>query len=254
MKRPNLVAAINELLNIDSFQDYCPNGIQVEGSSEIKSVATAVTASLYAIESALELGADTLLVHHGLFWNGDDYRVVGPKQRRLKVLLENNINLIAYHLPLDAHPELGNNAQWAQQLGATTEGTLAVAELVQYGKLTTPLLVAELADKVAAGLNGRKPLIIDGRVGDRESKKIENIGWCSGGAEGYIVEAAEAGLDAYLTGEVSEKTYHEALEREILFFSCGHHATERSGVQALGKWLENKFDLQHQFIDENNPV
>jgi len=249
MERNKLITALDDLLDVGSFQDYCPNGLQVEGRSEVGSITTAVTASLHAIEKAVESGSDMLLVHHGLFWKGDDPRVIGPRQRRLKLLLENDINLVAYHLPLDAHPELGNNAQWAKALGCKVNGTLEAAELVCWGELEQPLEVDRLAEKIAQGLDGRIPLAIKGH-----QRTIERIGWCSGGAQDYVAEAAEAGLDAYLTGEVSERSYHEAMERGICFFSCGHHATERSGVQALGKWINQEFDISHHFIDEDNPV
>lgn len=249
MERDQLVTKMNDHLKVDQFQDYCPNGLQVEGRDEIGSIVTAVTASLHAIERAVERSADMLLVHHGLFWKGDDQRIMGPGRKRLKMLLENDINLVAYHLPLDAHPELGNNAQWANRLGCTTDGVLESAELVQYGELSSAMSAGELGEKIAAGLDGRIPLVIEGH-----QRPIQKIGWCSGGAEGYVVQAAEAGLDAYLTGEVSERSYHEAMEREICFFSCGHHATERSGVQALGGWINQQFGIDHHFVDEDNPV
>ncbi|MBC8519371.1 MAG: Nif3-like dinuclear metal center hexameric protein [Gammaproteobacteria bacterium] len=249
MERDQLVTTLDNLLEVEQFQDYCPNGLQVEGRGELGSVVTAVTASLYVIERAVERNADMLLVHHGLFWSGDDQRIVGPSRKRLKLLLENEINLVAYHLPLDAHPELGNNAQWAAQLGCTTEGVLEAAELVQYGELSSAVSVEELEEKIKEGLRGRNPLVIQGH-----QHPIKRIGWCSGGAEKYIVQAAEAGLDAYLTGEISERSYHEAMEREICFFSCGHHATERGGVQALGRWISQQFGIEHHFIDEDNPV
>ncbi len=249
MERAQLVTRVNELMEIDRFEDYCPNGLQVEGREEVRSIVTAVTASIHAVEAAVERNAELLLVHHGLFWKGEDPRVVGPRRKRLKLLLENEINLVAYHLPLDAHPELGNNAQWAQSLGCSVEGTLESAELVCWCELDEPLGAEELAERVAAGLGGRLPLVINGR-----QRPLKRIGWCSGGAEDYVVHAAEAGLDAYLTGEVSERSYHEAMEREICFFSCGHHATERSGVQALGGWINQEFGLEHHFVDEPNPV
>ncbi len=249
MKRNRLLNELNTLLEIDRFQDYCPNGLQVEGREEVRTVATAVTASLQVINRTVEQGADLLLVHHGFFWNGEDPRVVGPKQRRLKALLGNGINLLAYHLPLDTHPELGNNAQWGRQLGCSPQGQLESAELVSWGVMDEAITLEQLSERVSAGLGGRPPLVIEGH-----ERPIRKIGWCSGAAQDYIVQAAEEGLDAYLSGEVSERTYHEALERGISFLACGHHATERWGVQALGEWINRHHGVAYHFIDEDNPI
>lgn len=249
MERNQLLKELNTLLEIDRFQDYCPNGLQVEGREKVHTIATAVTASLQVINRAVEQGADLLLVHHGLFWKGEDPRVVGPKRRRLKALLESGMNLLAYHLPLDAHPELGNNALWGRQLGCVIQGQLESAELVNWGVMDKPVTLEELSERVAEGLGGRPPLAIEGH-----ERPIRKIGWCSGAAQDYIVQAAEEGLDLYLSGEVSERTYHEALERGISFLACGHHATERGGVQALGEWISRHHGVAHHFIDENNPI
>lgn len=249
MERNQLVSELNTLLEIERFQDYSPNGLQVEGRGEVQAVATAVTASLQVINRAVELGVDLLLVHHGFFWSGEEPRIVGPKQRRLKLLLENDINLLAYHLPLDAHPELGNNVQWGRQLGCATQGQLESAELVSWGVMDEAVTLRQLGERVAAGLGGRSPLLIQGH-----ERPIQKIGWCSGAAQDYIVQAAKEGLDAYLSGEVSERTYHEARERGISFLACGHHATERGGVQALGEWVGHRYGVVHHFIDEDNPV
>ncbi|MBT7308262.1 MAG: Nif3-like dinuclear metal center hexameric protein [Gammaproteobacteria bacterium] len=249
MERNRLVQALDQLLEIDRFQDYAPNGLQVEGAQEVSSVVTAVTASLKVVEAAVERGADLLLVHHGYFWKGEDPRVIGPKQRRLRQLLKHEINLLAYHLPLDAHPELGNNALWGAAIGGSFEATLPSADLVSTGRVETPVTAAELSQQIAAGLGGRTPLLIEGH-----QRPIQRIGWCSGGAQDYIVQAAEAGMDAYLTGELSERSYHEAMEREICLFGCGHHATERFGVQALGGWITQQFGISCHFVDEDNPI
>lgn len=249
MERNQLLNALDDLLEIGRYRDYAPNGLQVEGRAEIGSIVTAVTASQVAIDAAIEQQADLLLVHHGYFWKGEDPRIVGIKQRRLAKLLQHGINLAAYHLPLDGHPELGNNAQWGQLLGCAVEGTLETAELVCYGTLPQPCSALQLSEQVATTLGGRAPLLIAGH-----DRPIQRIGWCSGGAQDYIVQAAEAGLDAYLSGEVSERTYHEAMERGICYLGCGHHATERGGVQALGRWITRQYGVPALFVDEPNPV
>lgn len=248
MDRNQLVQSLNALLEIDRYKDYAPNGLQIEGVEEVNTIVTAVTASQRAIDAAIERGAEVLLVHHGYFWKGEDSCVVGMKQQRLKKLLEHGINLVAYHLPLDGHPQLGNNAQWGKLLGCEVEGTLEEAELVCYGTLQEPLTPEALAGTVEKGL-GREPLLIAGH-----QRPIQRIGWCSGGAQDYLDQAAAAGLDAYLSGEVSERSYHQALEQGICYLACGHHATERGGVQALGEWIEVQHGLNCHFVDEANPV
>lgn len=249
MERNQLINALDTLLEIERYKDYAPNGLQVEGGADIQTIVTAVTASQYAIDAAIEQQADLLLVHHGYFWKGEEPRIVGIKQQRLKKLLEHEINLVAYHLPLDGHAEVGNNAQWGKQLGCTVAGTLESAELVVTGVLQQPLAAEALCEQVAAGLGGREPLLIAGH-----DRPIRKIGWCSGGAQEYIAQAAEAGLDAYLSGEVSERSYHEAMERGICYLACGHHATERGGVLALGEWITQQYGLPCHFVDESNPV
>ena len=249
MDRDRLIAALDEKLEIGAYRDYAPNGLQVAGGEVVRSIMTAVTASQRAIDAAVARGVDLLLVHHGYFWKGEDSRVIGMKQQRLRALLTAEINLVAYHLPLDGHPELGNNAQWGAQLGVHIEGQLESAALVSYGNLTESLSLAQLGKKVAAPLDGRKPLLIQGH-----DRPIRKIGWCSGGAQDYIEQAAAAGLDAYLSGEVSERTYHQAMELGINYLACGHHATERAGVIALGHWIEQQFEIPCHFFDEPNPV
>ncbi len=249
MERNQLINALDELLEVGRYKDYAPNGLQVEGREQVETVVTAVTASQYAIDAAIEQQADLLLVHHGYFWKGEDPRVVGVKRQRLQKLLQHEINLAAYHLPLDGHPQLGNNAQWGRLLGAALEGTLGRAELVCYGTLEQSMTLSALSEQVATSLGGRAPLVIAGH-----DRPIHKIGWCSGGAQDYIAHAAEAGLDAYLSGEVSERTYHEARECGICYLGCGHHATERGGVQALGEWITERYGVASHFVDEPNPV
>lgn len=246
-----LVSYTNDKLDIGAFRDYCPNGLQVEGRPEIRTLVSGVSASQALLEAAIEAGADALLVHHGWFWKGEDERVVGIKRHRLKTLLEADVSLIAYHLPLDAHPELGNNAQLARRLGFLVEGSLGEEGgpgLVQYGRLPDPATPGQMSRHLHEVL-GREPLHIPGG-----GRMIGTVAWCSGAAQSQLPLVAEHGLDAFITGEVSEQTVHIARESGVHFYSAGHHATERYGVQALGEHLAGEFALKHRFIDIENPV
>ena len=247
-----LIKYTNNLLDIESFKDYCPNGLQVEGCPEIFNLVSGVTASLDLIDAAIDQNADALLVHHGYMWKGEDNRIVGIKRNRIKKLLENNINLIAYHLPLDAHPIYGNNVQLAQILSLSSKGSFGVGpgpDIALHGELTAPMTSIEFSGLITAQL-GHAPI----HIGGSGKKLIRSIGWCTGSAQSYIEKAVSLGLDAYLTGEISEQTVHIARETGIHFFAAGHHATERYGVKALGNHLSDKFDLKHEFIDIDNPV
>ena len=249
--RNECLSYLETLLEPNRFQDYCPNGLQVEGVDTIHTMVSGVTASQSLLDAALDLDADTILVHHGYFWRGEDARVMGIKQRRLKQLLLNNVNLIAYHLPLDAHPILGNNAQLAQLLDLEIDGRISGTgepAIGFCGCFPDTKTVPEFADQIRHVLE-REPLVIQAH-----NRPMMTIGWCSGAAQDYIVQAAELGLDAFMSGEISEQTVHLARELGINYFSAGHHATERYGVQALGEHLAEKFDVQHQFIDIDNPV
>ena len=250
VERHILVKEIEHFLNVNTISDYCPNGLQVEGKAQIKRIVSGVTASQALIDAAIELQADAVLVHHGYFWKGEDQPIVGMKQRRIKALLAHDINLLAYHLPLDVHPEVGNNVQLAQRLGLTVTGPLEPdnpSNVGLIGKLDTPLSAAEFAARIETALD-RKPLVVD------HGQPIQRVAWCTGGAQGYIEQAIAAGVDAYITGEVSERTFHEAQENGISFFAAGHHATERYGVQALGEWLAERFGIEHHYIECANPV
>jgi dinuclear metal center YbgI/SA1388 family protein len=250
-QRTELLAYTDELLDVAAFDDYAPNGLQVAGRVEIGKIVGGVTACQALVEAAVAQGADTLLVHHGYFWKGEDPRVVGMKQRRLKTLLEADINLLAYHLPLDAHPELGNNAQLARQMGWRVTGTFGQGRgpaIGQWGELPASQTAAELVAALAEKL-GRPPL----HIGDAGAE-IRTLAWCSGAAQGYLEQAAALGLDAFVSGEISEPTVHEARELGIHYFSAGHHATERGGVQALGAHLAQRFGLEFAFVDIDNPV
>lgn len=241
----------NLLLDVGRFQDYCPNGLQVEGRSEVQLLVSGVTASLGLIDAAIDAGADAILVHHGYFWKGEDARITGMKRRRLQRLLGSDISLLAYHLPLDAHDELGNNVQLARVLGLQSSGTFGVEDELQlghYGMLDRVMSGETLAQHLQQCL-GRTPLHIPA-----PSKSVRNVGWCTGAAQSYIEGAVALGLDAFISGEISEPTVHIARECGIHYFAAGHHATERFGVRALGEYLAGTFGLRHQFIDIDNPV
>ncbi len=247
--RQELVSYIDELLDAEAYQDSCPNGLQVEGRAEIGRLVTGVTASLALLEQALERDADAILVHHGYFWKGEEPRIVGMKQRRLKQLLAADVSLLVWHLPLDAHPVYGNNAQLAKLLGLLPEGGFAgVPAIGMVGRLNTPMSAESFAECITERLH-RAPFYIPAGP-----KTITTIAWCSGAAQSWLGQAADMGVDAYLTGEVSEPTVHIARESGIHFFAAGHHATERYGVKALGEHLAQRFDLEHFFIDIDNPV
>lgn len=252
MRREELESYLNGMLGPERFRDYCPNGLQVEGRAEIQRLVCGVTASRALIEAAIARGADAILVHHGWFWKGEDGRVTGFRKQRLQALLAHDINLFAYHLPLDAHPELGNNAQLAQRFGWTITGRFAEQEigfLGAPGAVTQKLTFArDVAQRVAAVL-GREPLLI----GDPE-RAVRTIAWCSGGAQGYFEQAILAGADLFLSGEVSEQTVHLARESGVPYLAAGHHATERFGVMALGAHLAECCGLNCDYVEIDNPV
>jgi|APIni6443716594_1056825.scaffolds.fasta_scaffold125892_1 dinuclear metal center YbgI/SA1388 family protein len=237
-----------QLMDTARFHDYCPNGVQVEGRAEVFRLVSGVTASLDLLKAAISAGADAILVHHGYFWKSEDARIVGVKRARIELLLRHNVSLLAYHLPLDAHPVLGNNAQLAQKLGFVVGGGFGEQNIASHGVLVDALPLGELGERVALVL-GRAPLIIGD--GDRV---IRRIAWCSGAAQGYFEEAIRLGVDAFLTGEISEQCVHLARETGVAFIAAGHHATERYGVQALGAHLAEEFGISHQFVDIDNPV
>ncbi|MBQ4838753.1 Nif3-like dinuclear metal center hexameric protein [Pseudoalteromonas luteoviolacea] len=251
MQRKKLVNQLTELLKPFQISDFCPNGLQVEGKDNIKKVITGVTASQALIDVAIEKNADALLVHHGYFWKGEEQSITGMKKRRIQSLLTHDINLLAYHLPLDVHPELGNNAQLGKLLDLEIERPLEPwnkNSVAVKGKLKNPMTVAEFAKLIEDKLD-RKPLV--NQAGDH---LIKTIAWCTGGGQSFIDLAASQGIDAYLTGEASEQTIHSSNEQGIHFFAAGHHATERYGVKALGEYLADKYDLDVEFVDINNPV
>ena len=245
-----LVAYTNDLLEIERFQDYCPNGLQVEGRPRVQRLISGVTASQALLDAAIAARADAVLVHHGYFWRGEEPRIVGLKQRRIKSLLQHDISLLAYHLPLDAHPVYGNNVQLARRLQLTIEGQFGPDKpaIGLYGRLLKPMPAMAFAAQLEQNL-GQAPLHIPA-----DSEMIHSIAWCTGAAQGYIEQALGLGVDAYLTGEASEPTVHVAREGNMHFFAAGHHATERDGARALAEHLAQQFDLEQQFIDIPNPV
>jgi len=246
-----LVQYCDTLLDVGAYQDYCPNGLQVEGADTVNKVVCGVTASQALIDEAVRLQADVLLVHHGFFWRSEAAPIIGIKRRRIKALLEHDISLMAYHLPLDGHATLGNNAQLARLWDIEVEGRFGAGPdggLGMFGMLPRALTLDELAAHIAAPLQ-REPLVIAGG-----GEVIRRIGWCSGAAQDYLEQAAALGLDAFISGEISESTVHAARELGIHYLSAGHHATERFGVQALGEHISEYFSLEYQFIDIANPV
>ncbi len=245
-----LVDAANHYLAAAKITDYCPNGLQVQGRAEVRRIVSGVTASQALLEAAVAAHADVLLVHHGYFWKNENPCIVGSKQRRLKTLLIHDLSLLAYHLPLDVHPEVGNNVQLARVLGFSIDGPLELdnpKSVGLVGHLAKPLSAPALQQHIQQRL-GREPLVI------AAERPIQRLAWCTGAAQGYIEQALSRGVDAYLTGEVSEATVHFARENGLTFIAAGHHATERYGVQALGAHLAQHFGIEHQFIDCPNPV
>ncbi|PKO44527.1 MAG: Nif3-like dinuclear metal center hexameric protein [Betaproteobacteria bacterium HGW-Betaproteobacteria-22] len=237
-----------QLMQVTRFKDYCPNGLQVEGKSEIKKIVTGVTASMALLEAAKKANADLILVHHGYFWRNESPVISGIKRKRIAFLLKHNLNLLAYHLPLDAHPELGNNVQFGRVLGLEAASYLGDDNLVAYAELESAVSLSEFGSYLAGKL-GRIPMVI-GPAG----KLIKKVAWCTGAAQGYMELAIASGVDVFVSGEVSEQTTHQAMESDVAYISAGHHVTERYGVQALGVHLAQRFDLAHEFIDIYNPV
>ena len=246
-----LINHLDELLDVKNINDYCPNGLQVEGRDQVTKLITGVTASEALIDAAIEHKADAILVHHGYFWKGESQVIKGMKKNRIAKLLKHDISLIAYHLPIDIHPTLGNNAQLANKLDIIDISPVAGVKpngILMQGKLANPMAADKFAKLIKLSLL-REPLVNTARNTD-----ISTIAWCTGGGQNYIDIAAEHGFDAFLTGEASEQTIHSSREQGIDFFAAGHHATERYGVANVGEYLSEKFSLEVQFIDIHNPV
>lgn len=260
--RDTLIDALDACLEVKAFKDYTVNGLQVEGRRDVRRVMSGVTACQALLDEAVAWQADLVLVHHGYFWKNEQAQVTGMKRRRLKTLLVHDINLAAYHLPLDAHPTLGNNARLAECLGLVSEGCLDGVigrGLVHVGRLSDELLAkkgltGEGLDSAALGVEfsqrlGREVLVVAGH-----ERPIKRVAWCTGGAQDYLKLAIETGVDAFLSGEISERTTHDAREEGVTYFAAGHHATERDGVKALGEWLAAEYGLEHRFVDIDNPA
>jgi len=248
-QRGEIESHLAGLLQVDRFKDYGPNGLQVEGRAQVRKLVSGVTASLALIEAAVAAQADAILVHHGLFWRGQDGRITGWMRQRLAPLLAHGINLYAYHLPLDAHAELGNNAQLGLQLGLRADGRFGEQDLGFIGAAPAAAGAAQALADVAGRALGRTPVLLAG-----DGRPLRRVAWCTGGAQGHFEAAIAAGADAFITGEISEPQAHIARETGVAFLACGHHATERYGAPALGAHLASTFGLAHQFINIENPA
>lgn len=239
-------ACLQALLHPEAFRDYGPNGLQVEGARPVRKLVSGVTASLAFIDAAIEAGADALLVHHGLFWRGQDGRLTGWLGARVKRLMAADVSLFAYHLPLDAHAELGNNAQLGRRLGLAADARFGEQDLGFVGAATGT--VDELSARIADVL-GREPVLARG-----DGRPLRRVAWCTGGAQGYFESAIAAGADAFVTGEISEPQAHLARETGVAFLACGHHATERYGAPAVAAHVAAQLGLEHAFIEVDNPA
>jgi dinuclear metal center YbgI/SA1388 family protein len=248
MKINDLKHYLTEILQPNSFDDYCPNGLQVEGKAEINKIVTGVTASQALIEAAIDADADAILVHHGYFWKGESLVITGMRKRRIQTLLAHDISLFAYHLPLDAHPEFGNNVMLGKVLGLPISRWLDNKNMLAVSEPTHPITLDELSNLIKLTLNRTPQTIGDG------NKVVETIAWCTGAAQGYIDRAIMENIDVFISGEISENTVHAVRESNTAYIAAGHHATERYGISALGELLSRKFNLQHQFIDIENPI
>lgn len=248
IQRQQFLDYMDDLLEVQNFHDFCPQGLQVSGSEKIYSITLAVTASLAAIQYAAQEKSDLLLAHHGLFWQGESPVITGWKKARIATLLAHNINLAVYHLPLDAHPILGNSAQLAKRLNWVVEQRIADRKLLFIGHLKQPRYLAELAEHISNELN-RTPLVIG-----QTKKLIRRIAWCTGAGQSFFLNAIEEGVDAFLTGEASEAQFHLAYECDTAFIAAGHYATERYGIQALGKQIEQDWGIKVHYFENNNPI
>ena len=247
--RKEVESYLHTLLNVEAFKDYGPNGLQVEGRAELRRIVSGVTASRALIDAAIADGADAILVHHGLFWRGQDGRLTGWLGERVRRLMAQGVNLFAYHLPLDAHAALGNNAQLGLRLGLVADARFGEQALGFAAPAGDNASLPALAARVQSALGGRVPLVLPG-----DGRALARIGWCTGGAQGYFEAAIDAGVDAFLTGEVSEPQAHLARETGVAFLACGHHATECFGAPALAAHLAERFGLEHRFIEIDNPA
>jgi dinuclear metal center YbgI/SA1388 family protein len=248
MKINDLKQYLTEILQPEHYDDYCPNGLQVEGKAEVNKIITGVTASQALLEAAIKVHADAIIVHHGYFWKGESPVITGMKKRRIQTLLANDINLFAYHLPLDAHPEFGNNVMLGRVLELPISRWLDNKNMLAVSELQQAIKLDELSKHIKLKLN-RSPLV----VGDG-NRLVKTVAWCTGAAQGYIDRVIAENVDVFISGEISEQTVHAVRESGTAYIAAGHHATERYGISALGEHLSWKFDLQHAFIDIDNPI
>ncbi|MDH0826460.1 Nif3-like dinuclear metal center hexameric protein [Acinetobacter johnsonii] len=250
-KLQDIIQWCDQTLKSPEFKDYAPNGLQIEGKTEVRKILAAVTASQDAIDAAIRENADLLLVHHGYFWKGEAYPITGMRGKRIKSLIQHDISLLAYHLPLDSHPSLGNNAAIADLLKLELIEALDPSErhsIGNTGYLNQPMPVEDFKKFVSEKLK------FDAIHLPADKTMIEKVGFCTGGAQDFIIKAAEQGCDAYISGEVSERTFYEAKELGVHYFACGHHATERYGVQRLGQAISEQFDIEYVYFELNNPI
>ncbi|POZ63884.1 Nif3-like dinuclear metal center hexameric protein [Chromobacterium alticapitis] len=248
MRLDHLIETLDGLLEPWRYKDYAPNGLQVEGRGEVRKIVTGVTASQALIDAAIERGADAVLVHHGYFWKGEDPSIRGMKRRRVGSLLRNDISLLAYHLPLDGHLILGNNASLGRVLGLEPRGQTGDQGLLWHGEWAAAGDASRLSQHVSSML-GRSAVLLG-----RQDKPVRRVAWCTGGAQGFFEAAITLGVDAFITGEASEQNFHMAMESDVAFIAAGHHATERYGIQALGGHLMQSMGIEVEFIDINNPI
>lgn len=243
-----LVAELANFLQVGKFQDYCPNGLQVEGRPQVRRIVSGVTASQALIEAAIEADADAILVHHGYFWRGESAEVTGLKRNRLKRLLMHDLSLLAYHLPLDAHAEVGNNVQLGKVLEWPITRYLDDKNMLPVAELSQAMTLAQVSEHLSRKL-GRSAQMLG-----NPQKPVQTVAWCTGAAQSYIQQVVNAGVDVFISGEVSEQTWHTVCETDTAYISAGHHATERYGVQALGQWLADKYGIEHIYVELDNPV
>ena len=246
--RSDIDAYLSAVLQIASFKDYGPNGLQIEGRSGVNRVVSGVTASLALIEAAIAARADAVLVHHGLFWRGHDGRLTGWLKQRVQRLMAHDISLFAYHLPLDAHAEFGNNAQFGRRMGVSADARFGEQSLGFVGSLERPMTTRDLLDRLRQ-ISSRMPAHVEG-----DGRALRRVAWCTGGAQSYFEAAIECGADVFITGEMSEPQVHLARETGVAFIACGHHASERFGVQALGAHMAEHFGVEHQYIEIDSPA
>lgn len=243
-----LVHELANFLQVGKFQDYCPNGLQVEGRPQVRRIVSGVTASQALIEAAIAADADAILVHHGYFWRGEPAEVTGLKRNRLKRLLTHDLSLLAYHLPLDAHPEVGNNVQLGKVFEWPITRYLDDKNMLPMTELPHTITLAQLGEHVSACL-GRQVQVLG-----TSQKPVKTVAWCTGAAQSYLQQVVNAGVDVFISGEVSEQTWHTVCETDTAYICAGHHATERYGVQALGQWIAENYGVEHIYIELENPI